>query len=306
MLVAVAGRRCSSPPAARTRTRSRCAWTTPAACATARRSSSAACAIGKVEPRRRPAATSTSSSRSSASTPRSGATPPPRSSPRTCSARSRCSIDARQPDATRRPTGYTLPTAQVRETTDLDQLLSTLDPDTRTRLAILINETGTAFAGRKLDFKPLPLRRLRAGPGERRRPARAADARQPRARATCSTTSDRYVGALARERRQSSAHARPLGRTTETVAARRAELRETLRDAPGALALDALRSWPSCAGPPSRWRATARLLSRTAPSLQTALERIEPFRRAATPALAGLRDRSPRRSAGSIATAKHV
>ena len=51
------------------------------------------------------------------------------------------------------PEGYTLPSEQISETTDLDQLLSAFDADTRTRLAILVNETGTAFAGRKLDFK---------------------------------------------------------------------------------------------------------------------------------------------------------
>ena len=51
------------------------------------------------------------------------------------------------------PEGFTLDSSRVVAATDIDQLLSTFDPDTRTRLAILINETGTAFAGRELSFK---------------------------------------------------------------------------------------------------------------------------------------------------------
>jgi virulence factor Mce-like protein len=180
------------------------------------------------------------------------------------------------------PDGYTLPTTQIRETTDLDQLLATLDPDTRTRLAVLINETGTAFAGRKLDFKSF-LQDLA--------PALSSGAdvvgqltRENRALTSLLDSSDHFVAAITPERRKISRMFDVLGRTTETVAARRAQLRETLRRAPGALA--------STRGFLTELRLTTRPLATTgrqlaaaAPPLQLALDRIEPFRRAAAPAL---------------------
>jgi len=87
------------------------------------------------------------------------------------------------------------PSRRTRASTDLDQLLSTLDADTRTRLAIVVNELGTAFAGRKLDFRTFVHER-RAGVGVgARRPRRARAGRQgarhargqqrPRRRVTC-------------------------------------------------------------------------------------------------------------------------
>src|SRR5262245_47157203 len=50
------------------------------------------------------------------------------------------------------PDGYVLPPDQVIVNTDLDQLLSTLDPDTRTRLEVLINGTGNSCVGSTVGF----------------------------------------------------------------------------------------------------------------------------------------------------------
>jgi len=47
------------------------------------------------------------------------------------------------------PSGFTIPSSRVVPSTDLDQVLNTLDPDTRARLAIFLNEAGTALGGRK-------------------------------------------------------------------------------------------------------------------------------------------------------------
>ena len=184
------------------------------------------------------------------------------------------------------PEGYTIPSSQIIETTDLDQLLATLDPDTRTRLAVLINETGTGFAGRKLDFKHF-LRDLA--------PALSSGTdvlgqltRGNRTLTRLLDTSDHFVAAITPQRRKISRMLDVIGQMTETVAARRAALRETLRRAPGGLAsargfLAELRQTTHPLA------ITGRQLAAAAPSLQLALDRIEPFRRAAAPALATVR-----------------
>lgn len=185
------------------------------------------------------------------------------------------------------PDGYVVPARQIQESTDLDQLLSTLDPDTRTRLAILLNEAGTAFAGREMDFRRLlAYAPLGLDSGSR---VLGQLARDNRALENLVTTSDRYVATLAAERRRIARMFDVLGQTTETVAARRAELGETLHRAPAALssARSFLAELRRTTGPLG---STARLLTATAPSVRTALERIEPFRQTASPLLVTLRE----------------
>jgi len=184
------------------------------------------------------------------------------------------------------PDGYTLPTSQIIETADLDQLLATLDPDTRTRLAVLINETGTAFAGRKLDFKDFV---------EDLAPALSSGAdvlgqltRENNALTGLLDSSVHFVAAITPQRRKIGRMFDVLGATTETIAARRSELRTTLHRAPAALrsARSFLAELRATAGPLAT---TGRQLSAAARPLQTALDRLEPFRRAAAPALVAAR-----------------
>lgn len=184
------------------------------------------------------------------------------------------------------PDGFTLPIAQITETTDLDELLATLDPETRTRLAVLINETGAAFAGRKLDFKRFV---------QDLAPALSSGTdvigrltRDNRALTRLLDSSDHLVAAITPERRKIGQMFDVLGRTTETVAARRAQLRATLRRAPGALrsARGFLTELRRTTGPLAT---TGRQLAAAAPPLQGALDRLEPFRRAAAPALEAAR-----------------
>lgn len=188
------------------------------------------------------------------------------------------------------PEGYTLPRTQITTATDLDQLLSTLGAETRTRLAVLLNEAGMTFAGRRLDFKAM-LRELA--------PSLSSGSdllgqltRNNRALSNVLASSDRFVGTLAVERRKLSRMLDLVGRTTETVATRRGALRATLRRAPTALvsARSFLADLRRTAGPLG---STARRLARTAPSLRTTLERVEPFRRAAAPTLASARAATP-------------
>lgn len=51
--------------------------------------------------------------------------------------------------------GTTIPAQRTRTAVELDDILNTLEPDTRARLRILINETGVAMAGRGADFNRL-------------------------------------------------------------------------------------------------------------------------------------------------------
>lgn len=188
------------------------------------------------------------------------------------------------------PDGYQLPERQVEVATDLDQLLGTLDPDTRTRLAIVLNETGMTFAGRKVDFKML-LGDLA--------PALASGAdllgqlgQDNRALTNLLGTSDRFIAMMAKERVRLTRMIDRLGRTTETVAVKRDELRDTLRTAPTALASarSFLAELRRTTGP---LRTTARQLTATAPSLIKTIDRIEPFREAAAPTLAAATKAAP-------------
>ncbi|WP_372787862.1 MlaD family protein [Paraconexibacter sp.] len=188
------------------------------------------------------------------------------------------------------PDGYRLPDDQVEVATDLDQLLGTLDADTRTRLAIVLNETGMTFAGRKVDFKAL-LTDLA--------PALSSGAdllgqlgQDNRSLTNLLATSDRFIATMARERARLSKMIDRLGRTTETVATKRDALRDTLRTAPAALssARSFLAELRRTTGPLA---ATARQLTATAPSLLQTIDRIEPFRAAAAPTLRAARAAGP-------------
>lgn len=188
------------------------------------------------------------------------------------------------------PDGFELPAKQTLETTDLDQLLRVLDPDTRTRLAILINETGTAFAGRKMDFRSF----LRDVPAAFAEGGEVLNAlmQDNRALERLVATSDPFVKELADERARFVRVLDNAGKTTETLATRRAELRETLREAPGALrtARTFLAELRQTTTPLAE---TARLLTATAPSLSQVLDRLGPFERDAGPTIRALEPLGP-------------
>jgi phospholipid/cholesterol/gamma-HCH transport system substrate-binding protein len=193
-------------------------------------------------------------------------------------------------DARSAPSGWTIPAARVDETTDLDQLLATLDADTRARLRVLVHESGTAFAGRRLDlstwlkdFAPA-IADGGALLGELTRDNRAL--------AQLLEGSDRYLAVLADDRRDLGRALDAVADTTETVAARRAELAGTLDRAPAALrsARGFLAELRATTEPLA---ATSRELVRVAAEVRTTLARIDPFRRDATPLLDAARAAGP-------------
>jgi phospholipid/cholesterol/gamma-HCH transport system substrate-binding protein len=199
--------------------------------------------------------------------------------------------------------GYRLPAVQVDSASDLDQLLGTLDPDTRARLAVLLNESGMAFAGRKVDFKTL-LNDL--GPALSRGSDLLGQVTQDnQALGNLLQTSDRFIATMAGQRRRLSTTVDLLGRTTETVADRRVALRQTLQSAPAALssARAFLAELRRTTGPLA---STARRLRATAPPLLATVDTIEPFRQAAKPTLDAAVQAAPtltrlaRRTTGSL------
>jgi phospholipid/cholesterol/gamma-HCH transport system substrate-binding protein len=178
--------------------------------------------------------------------------------------------------------GYLIPAAQTAASADLDQLLSTLDDRTRSRLAVLVNELGTAFYGRQLDFHQFITELV---------PALESGSNLLGQIASENTqlgdllhNADAFVGSLAASRVQIADGLDALGQATQTIAGRQQSLRATLHAAPQALASTRafLASLQATTGPLA---STARLLSATAPSLRTALQRTTPFTAAATPAL---------------------
>jgi len=188
------------------------------------------------------------------------------------------------------PDGYTLPGKQVLETTDLDQLLNTFDPDTRTRLAILINETGTAFAGRKMDFRSFLKDFAPALNGGGEVLNRLTE--DNRALTNLVGTSDRFIAELAKQRKHFARVLDNAGGTADAVAAKRAELRETLRRAPGAL--QSTRNFlAELRGTTEPLGQTARLLTKTSPSLRNVLADIAPFQRDAGPTIRALEPLGP-------------
>lgn len=180
------------------------------------------------------------------------------------------------------PSGYMLPAANVGVTTDLDQVLDVLAPDVRARLGILINEAGTAFAGRQADFSQML---LELPPdfhaGEQLLNGVSAD---NHTLADLVGSSDAFVTQLARQRSQLIHVVKVLGQASTTLAERRAELASTLAQAPPALAtlqkfLAKLQATTVPLAP------AARDISATAPVLTSTLAQLNPFRQAAVPTL---------------------
>jgi virulence factor Mce-like protein len=182
------------------------------------------------------------------------------------------------------PSGYTLSPGQVTVTPDLDQVIDVLTPDVRARLAILINEAGEAFTGRKEDFsttlQQLPAD-LQAGD---RLVSGVSDDNHTLAQLV--EHSDAFVSQLAQQRAQLVHLVGTLGQASATVQAKRAQLAAILEKAPGTLAtlqtfLVKLQNTTVPLGP------AAVDITDTAPALDQTLGQLDPFRKAADPRRSG-------------------
>jgi phospholipid/cholesterol/gamma-HCH transport system substrate-binding protein len=180
------------------------------------------------------------------------------------------------------PSGYLIPASRVTVATDLDQVLDVLDASTRARLALLIDEAGTALTGRKADFSLL-LQQL---------PHALTDANgllrqmvsDNHTLADLVTSSDQFVSAIAAQRSQLSGMIDAAGQAAVTFAGRRDALAQTLARAPATLItaqqfLARLKAATVPLGP------AAANITAAAPALSSTLAQVEPFQRAAQPAL---------------------
>jgi ABC-type transporter Mla subunit MlaD len=180
------------------------------------------------------------------------------------------------------PSGYTVPSAHVTVGTDLDQVLDVLDPSTRARLAVLIDETGTALTGRRADFSSL-LEQL---------PPSIQDANSLLSQlvgdnhtlADLVTSSDQFVSQVTTQRSQLGRMIGTVGQTAVSVEGSRAQLAQTLARAPGTLRtlqtfLAKLQATAVPLGP------AAQKISTTAAPLRATLAQVSPFQQAAQPTL---------------------
>jgi phospholipid/cholesterol/gamma-HCH transport system substrate-binding protein len=180
------------------------------------------------------------------------------------------------------PSGYTLPASEVSVTTDLDQVIDVLTPDVRARLAILINEAGQAFTGRRADFSTV----LQQLPPDLHAGYQLLGgiAQDNHTLADLVRTSDGFVSQVASQRAQLIRTVQVLGQASATVEVKRAQLADTLARAPGTLAtlrtfLGKLQATTVPLGP------AARDITATAPQISATLAQLDPFRKAADPTL---------------------
>lgn len=180
------------------------------------------------------------------------------------------------------PDGYLIPASRVSTSTDLDQVLDTLDSDTRTRLAVLVNEAGAAVVGRRWDISH----------GVNELPRTLADAHTLLSQlsgdnhtlADLVSSSDSFIAATTAKRAEVNRLVDTLGQTSTTVETKRAELAATLAKAPQTLGtlrrfLTHLQETTTPLGP------AARDITATAPALDETLSRVEAFRKSADPTL---------------------
>jgi virulence factor Mce-like protein len=189
------------------------------------------------------------------------------------------------------PAGATIPAAQITIPTDLDQVLNVLDPDTRTRLQILVNELGTAITNRRANFSSALYQLPPSATATNQ--LLSALVSDNHTLADLVQRSDSFVGAVASQRQALAQVVDVAGQTMRTVAGRDAQLRETLTRTPGTLVslqrfLADLRTTTTPLGP------AARDITATAPALTTTLEQLSPFANVARPALAEAVDVAPR------------
>lgn len=180
------------------------------------------------------------------------------------------------------PSGFVIPGNRITEATDLDRVLNVLDADTRTRLAVFVNEAGTAFTGRRADFNKF-LRDIAPAISNGTDLVRELGSDNRRLR-TLLETSDRFVAEMAQRRDDVVRFVDRVGKAAAASSGKRVQLRQTLRQTPDALRtlrafLTELRGTTKPLGP------AARQLSAASAPLRQALDQLEPFRKSAAPAL---------------------
>jgi phospholipid/cholesterol/gamma-HCH transport system substrate-binding protein len=197
--------------------------------------------------------------------------------------------------------GTRIPLARTSHGIALDDVLATLDPDTRLRLRVLINEAGVALDGHGADFNALlaqlppslsQAEALLAGLGANNHVLQELISR-----------SDRVVTAMngkAPDLQQLVDHA---ATTLQAVADRRAQLGATVQAAPAAL-VQAHTTFTQLGAAATQLQPLGTAIQAAAPALAATLIALPSFTGDAKPALASIAQNAPqlqRLSAGALA-----
>jgi phospholipid/cholesterol/gamma-HCH transport system substrate-binding protein len=178
--------------------------------------------------------------------------------------------------------GATIPASRVSYPVQLDQVLNVLDANTRARLAILIDQAGTALTGRRYDFnRVLSLLPPAFGTGAQLIGQLDTD---NRTLANLVAQSSQFLAALVPQDRTLGTLIATGTQTMRTTARHQLALRRVLNEAPATLdsAQEFLTQLGDAAGPLGP---AARAITATAPRLADTLAQVSPFQKAAQPAL---------------------
>lgn len=188
------------------------------------------------------------------------------------------------------PSGTFISMSRTGASVELDDILNTLNVDTRTRLRILINEAGVGLAGRGADFNRL-LSDLPPNLNQAQQ-LLAQVASQNVTMKNLISEGDRITAAVNGKRDDLGNLIGVADQALGAVAARQSQLGATIQAAPGALTqlrttLDQLGTASQAITP------AAQSLQATAGPLTTTLRALPPFANAADPTLATARTVAP-------------
>lgn len=186
--------------------------------------------------------------------------------------------------------GATIPVSRTGTPAELDDILNMLDPTTRGRLRVLINEAGVGIAGRDSDINAL-LDRLPPSLRETRQLVSSFAADTDRLKRLASQ-GDRVIAELTDGKDDVTAFVDTAEQTLRNTSANRENLGRTLEQAPGTIrqlrgTLDEL------ATASARLRPAAVELRKTAKPLAATLKRLPQFADDAEPTLRAVRETSP-------------
>jgi len=188
------------------------------------------------------------------------------------------------------PSNSLISVAKTDVPVELDDVLNMLDPDTRTRLGILINEIGVGLHGRGHDLNRL-LAEMPTSLGKAREMLKAVADQNETLKAVL-TKGDRITATVNAKRGDMGALIDEADAALGTIAEKRSELGRTIRSAPGALR--ELRSTLSKLQTASiALRPFADDVRAAATPLNQTLKALPAFTRAATPTLRTAVDVAP-------------
>jgi phospholipid/cholesterol/gamma-HCH transport system substrate-binding protein len=199
-------------------------------------------------------------------------------------------IDCQPGTSPRRlPDGGRVPVTQTSSTVGLDLVNNILRRPYRDRLRLIVGELGAGLAGRPDDLNDV-IRRAAPGLRETSETLRVLG-RQTREIESLIVDADEVIGALEERKTDVSRFVREAGATAATAATRRDELAAGFRELPGFL--EELDPYMGRLGDLAEaQQPLLRDLGAASGSLNTTLNRLQPFARAATPAFESLGDAS--------------